>query len=345
MYSLTFDFNGKIILIDCNENEIMKDICQKFCSKLELDIDSLFFILYEDKRFSNKYFKLDLNESLNSLLFNNNNEKEKINLKLKIIKIIVYSINKNIDEITMVYMLNSNKKIQIFNSIFVEKNKSSCNIIYNDKKYELSEFFEIPKNDENNNDLIQIKLIGIKNIVDISAIFYGCRSLLFLPDILKIDISKYIDLKFLFAECHFLSYISKGISNWNTSNITNLSFLFSNCYSLLSIPDISNWNTKNVQKIIATFQGCPIKCLPDISKWNTENVFDMCFLFSNCHLLVSMPDISKWKINKVMDMSYLFDNCSSLKFLPDISKWKTNTVLNMKKISSRYWKMGYNRFK
>ena len=208
MYSLTFDFNGKIILIDCNENEIMKDICQKFCFKLELDIDSLFFILYEDKRFSNKYLKLDLNESLNSLLFNNNNEKEKINLK---IKIIVYSINKNINEITMVYMLNSNKKIQIFNSIFVEKNKSSCNIIYNDKKYELSEFFEIPKNDENNKDLIQIKLIGIKNIVDISAMFYGCRSLLFLPDISKIEISKCTDLKFLFAECHFLSFISEGI--------------------------------------------------------------------------------------------------------------------------------------
>ena len=67
MYSLTFDFNGKIISIDCKENEIMKDICQKFCSKLELDIDYLFFILYEDKIFSKNYFKLDLNESLNSI--------------------------------------------------------------------------------------------------------------------------------------------------------------------------------------------------------------------------------------------------------------------------------------
>ena len=81
MYSLTFDFNGKIFLIDCNENEIMKEICQKFCSKLELDIDCLFFILNEVKSFSNNYFKLDFNESLNSLLFNNGNEKKKYEIK------------------------------------------------------------------------------------------------------------------------------------------------------------------------------------------------------------------------------------------------------------------------
>ena len=40
----------------------------------------------------------------------------------------------------------------------------------------------------------------------------------------------------------------KGIDN-----ITNMSYMFSGCSSLLSLPDISNWNTKNVTKMSFMF--------------------------------------------------------------------------------------------
>ena len=47
--------------------------------------------------------------------------------------------------------------------------------------------------------------------------------------------------------------------------------------------------------------------LPDISKWNTDKVTDISYLFYNCSSLISLPDISKWDTNNVTNMNYLFN--------------------------------------
>ena len=49
--------------------------------------------------------------------------------------------------------------------------------------------------------------------------------------------------------------------------------MFSECSSLISLPDISKWNTNNVTDMNGMFSRCSsLKSLPDISKWNTNNV-------------------------------------------------------------------------
>ena len=90
----------------------------------------------------------------------------------------------------------------------------------------------------------------------------------------------------------------KGINN-----VTNMSDMFYNCSSLLS--------------------------LPDISKWNTNNITNMSDMFYNCSSLLSLPHISKWNTNNVTNMSDMFYKCSSLSSLSNISKWNTNNVTNM----------------
>jgi len=72
----------------------------------------------------------------------------------------------------------------------------------------------------------------------------------------------------------------KGINN-----ITNMSYMFDKCSSLISLPDISNWNTNNVK--------------------------NMSYMFYECSSLISLPDISNWKTNNVKDMHCMFDECSS----------------------------------
>ena len=84
------------------------------------------------------------------------------------------------------------------------------------------------------------------------------------------------------------------------NNITDMSYIFNECSSLSS--------------------------LPDISKLNTDNVIDMCGMFNGCSSLTSLPDISKWNTNKVISMSYIFNGCSSLSSLPDISKWNIDNI-------------------
>ena len=60
----------------------------------------------------------------------------------------------------------------------------------------------------------------------------------------------------------------KGISY-----ITDMSYMFNNCNSLLDLPDISTWNTSNIKDMSYMFYDCSIlKKLPDISDLNTTNV-------------------------------------------------------------------------
>ena len=49
-----------------------------------------------------------------------------------------------------------------------------------------------------------------------------------------------------------------------------MSWLFLNCESLSSLPDISKWNTSNVNNMSDMFGNYNnLSSLPDISKWNT----------------------------------------------------------------------------
>ena len=141
-------------------------------------------------------------------------------------------------------------------------------------------------------------------------------------------IQNVINMSKMFSNC--LSLISlPDISSWNTNNVTDMSGLFFST-SLKSTPDISGWNTSNVTNMSYMFGNCStLKSLPDISSWNTINVTDMCYMFNYCKSLISLPDISSWNTNNVTNMRCMFCNCNSLTSLPDISGWNTSNVTNM----------------
>ena len=141
------------------------------------------------------------------------------------------------------------------------------------------------------------------------------------------------NMSYMFYNCpSLLSLID--ISKWNAIKVKNMSYMFYNCSSLLSIPDISKWNTINVTNMNGIFRGCSsLSILPDISKWNTNIVTDMSWMFYGCSSLLSLPDISKWNTNNVTYMIRMFSECSSLLSLPDISKWDTS---NLSEIGSMF---------
>ena len=160
----------------------------------------------------------------------------------------------------IIYFKKDYGKVRIFGKNFVKRNKDKCKIIYNNKEYELTEYFN--DIDEDFNSEIKIKLKGINNISNMSCMFYECKSLSSLPD----------------------------ISKWNTSNVTYMSRMFDGCNSLSSLPDISKWNTSNVTKMSLMFDGCSsLSSLPNISKWNTSHVEDMLGMFSGCKKELVIP--------------------------------------------------------
>ena len=60
----------------------------------------------------------------------------------------------------------------------------------------------------------------------------------------------------LFSGCSKLKEI-KGINIFNTSKVNNMSFMFSDCSSLVSI-DLSSFNTSNVNDMNCMFFKCSL---------------------------------------------------------------------------------------
>jgi len=239
---------------------------------------------------------------------------------------------KFLSEINILYDINNFQKeknvIKIFGNKFVQKNMCNCIMIIHNTKYLLTTEFNV---ENYNNDILNIKLRGIENIIDMSDMFKDCISLISLPDISKWNTSNIINMSGIFRGCLSLSSLS-DISKWNTSNVTNMSYMFYNCYNLISLPDISKWNTIKVTNMSYMLCGCKSLTLGHtirreminycfnlsncnynyILSFNSEDKTKMSYKFKNCQKLLSFPDISKWNINNVNNISYMFSGCTSL---------------------------------
>ena len=166
-------------------------------------------------------------------------------------------------KITIKYIKKNEDSIRIFGEQFVKNNKEKLKIEIDGEIRELREYFI---NLKIRNKIIKINIIGIETVINLSYMFYGCSSLLSLPDISKWNISKVNDISSMFCGCSSLSSLP-DISKWNISNIKNISYIFCGCSSLLSLPDISKWNISNIKNINNIFCGCSsLLSLPDISK-------------------------------------------------------------------------------
>ena len=144
----------------------------------------------------------------------------------------------NIDEndSIIIYKICDNK-IRIFGQTFINNNLNKIRLEINGEDYELMEYYEV-KN-KNDKKLLEVKIKGIENFTDMSYMFYGCSSLLNLPDISKWNISKVTDMRYMFGGCSSLLNLP-DISKWNTSKVTNMECIFYECSSLPNLPDFLN---------------------------------------------------------------------------------------------------------
>ena len=83
----------------------------------------------------------------------------------------VKSKNHSKNEIIIKYKINKNdNKIKLFGKLFVIHNKKNCKIMCEDKLYDLNEFFDLT-NYNKSKDILEIKLIIINNITNMSHLF------------------------------------------------------------------------------------------------------------------------------------------------------------------------------
>jgi surface protein len=111
---------------------------------------------------------------------------------------------------------------------------------------------------------------------------------------------------------------TSGLS-WNTSNVTDMSRMFSTARAFNQ--DISGWNTINVATMFMMFEGA-WAFNQNISTWLTTNVTNMSRMFSTA--LAFNQNISTWDTSNVTNMSLMFQNTPV--FNQNISIWNVSKV-------------------
>ena len=122
----------------------------------------------------------------------------------------------------------------------------------------------------------------------------------------------------MFSEC---AATTLDLSNFDTSNVTNMSGMFSE--SAATTIDLSSFNTSNVTDMSWMFAYSVATTL-DLSSFNTKNVNDMSFMFDNSS--ATTIDLSGFDTSKVTDMERMFYLNSNLKTIYASDNFNTNAV-------------------
>ena len=154
--------------------------------------------------------------------------------------------------------------------------------------------------------------------------FRNCTQLTSIEGIEYLNTSDVTDMSYMFHYCSSLT--SLDVSHFNTSEVMDMEVMFFGCSSLTSL-DVSGFNTSKVTDMNNMFYGCSNLTSLDLSSFNTDNVTDMSRMFYDCSGLTSL-DVSGFNTSEVMDMEAMFENCSSLMSL-DVSSFNTSNVSDM----------------
>ena len=381
-----------------NEIESQKIILKNFYDNSKKILDDIHnylnkYILIE-KTFLNRYksnilnFQLLQNIRNRSLFYDNiifqdlkdiSNDKKDLKIKLdSLIKVFgkmkniyikeeketpIQQNNENKNKLTIEYQIKDpniiNRKVKIFDSVFVEKNKNKCEIeikykekdeYKTSKDKELREYFD----NKTNSEKLTIFLTENQVITDMSYMFNNCKnfssvnfskwsganitnieSMFQLTNINEIPKSlsnlmttKLTNMRGLFCKCTHLETKNQEklkFGNSSTQNVKDMSLLFNGCRKLKQI-ELKGLEVKNVEDMSYMFSRCTELKEVQLGKWNTGKLQNVCGMFNKCEKLSSLSGISNWSMENVTDISIIFQFCESLDKLPDISKWNLNKV-------------------
>ena len=160
--------------------------------------------------------------------------------------------------------------------------------------------------DSSEAEKLNISNLNTKNVRSMNGMFSNLSTSGFKDlDLSKWDTSNVTDISRMFT----LNYSTEkiNVSNWDTSKITKMEDAFSGTHNLKEIKGIENWNTSNVKTIHNMFAYSENLKSLNLSKWNTSNVEDMSELFLGAEGLAYL-NIENWDTGKVESFDNIFSN-------------------------------------
>ena len=163
-------------------------------------------------------------------------------------------------------------------------------------------------------------------LTSLNNFFSNCSGLKTITGLDNLNTAKVTDMSYMFKNCYILP--SLNLSNFNTAEVTNMSYMFGGCYKLSSLTLSESFNAAKVTNMSNMFNNCQELPSLDLSKFNTANVTDMSYMFYECQKLSSLTLSESFNTENVTDMSYMFYDCKKLSSL-DLSNFNTTKVKNM----------------
>ncbi len=162
--------------------------------------------------------------------------------------------------------------------------------------------------------LERVRLNELGSITSFFSLFQECRTLKNVSIADTITSFTVTNMSYMFQNCYSLT----SVPLFNTAAVTSMSGMFQNCYSLTSVP---LFNTAAVTSMSYMLSGC--YSLTSVPLFNTAAVTNMSYMLNDCYSLTSVP---LFNTAAVTNMSYMFQNCRSLTSVP---LFNTAAVTNM----------------
>ena len=182
------------------------------------------------------------------------------------------------------------EEIQKFNPVEYQDN----NIIDSDTVSNISDI--TPKNEDELKEIITQRL---KENIEY-------------PDFSGINTKRIKDMGDLFSEGAFndinidVSKIKRiDLSEWDTTNVTNMDYMFYGCSGLSEINLTGKFNTSKVKSMQSMFGYCSSLINIDLSNFDTFNVISMDAMFFDCKSLISL-DLSHFNTQNVETFNSMF---------------------------------------
>lgn len=125
---------------------------------------------------------------------------------------------------------------------------------------------------------------------------------------------------FMFAACRLLTNLD-FVSNWNTSEFTNLNYTFQQCYHLLNVDGLTDWDVSDVTEMYNTFAYCEaLESSRGLANWDVSSVTIMQQTFYCCY---NMPGDAFWfwRPDSVSNLTMLFSLCKSIESVKFFASW------------------------
>ena len=124
-----------------------------------------------------------------------------------------------------------------------------------------------------------------------------------------LNTSEVTNMGYMFGHCKKLTSID--LSHFDTSKVTTMGQMFFGCNGLTSL-DLTSFNTSNVTFMRSMFLGCDGLTTLDLTSFNTDKLDDTLGMFLGCSRLTTIFVVDGWHTDFVTYSSRMFEDCTSL---------------------------------